>query len=94
MSFTLSREAEIDLEDIANYTAENWDKEQAAKYLRELNEKFVLIAENPLLNRERTELKQPIRIQHYESHIILYTTLNETVHIIRVLHQSMAIEER
>ena len=46
-SFKLSRLALNDLENIWHYTAENWSKEQANKYYREIFEVIEAICNNP-----------------------------------------------
>lgn len=91
MSFEISKEAEQDVEEIAQYTQQTWGNEQMAKYLRGLNNAFHFLAENPQINHEHQELNPPARIHHYKQHIILYVLTDESVLITRVLHQRMDI---
>ena len=78
-----------DLENIWRYTIEQWGTEQAITYVDELNAAFKRLADNPLLNRERSEFSPPVRIVPYGSHLIVYLAEERGITIIRVLHESM-----
>ena len=84
--------AEQDLIDIWLYTFREWGEAQADKYLDDMEGAFKLIAEQPLLCREREEFTPPIRICHQAHHLILYKEEEGRVFIIRVLHESMDID--
>lgn len=43
-SYGLTPRAESDLDNIFDYTFENWGEEQAVKYIKQLFKRFVLIA--------------------------------------------------
>jgi toxin ParE1/3/4 len=45
--YKLTREADIDLDGIWEYTYKQWGKNQANKYLTKLEERFFTLAENP-----------------------------------------------
>lgn len=57
--------------------------------LRSINgiyDSFIDIADFPLANRERSEIISGIRMQLYESHLIIYRVLDDAVEILRVVH--------
>lgn len=84
--------AEQDLIDIWVYTFNKWGEAQANEYLDELDETIRLIAEQPLLCRERHEFDPPVRIHHHAHHLIVYLVLEKGIRIVRVLHESMEID--
>ena len=49
---------------------------------------FELIAANPMMARERTEVRPPIRLLPVEAHHVFYDIVDETVVIQRVLYHS------
>lgn len=94
MPFKVTPAARKDILNIGRYTQNEWGKQQRQKYLAGLNIRFGFLAENPLLSRERLDLFPPVRIHHYEKHLIVYLVEPSHVLIIRVLHESMDIETR
>ena len=63
-------------------------------YLDDLDEAFHLLAEQPLLCRERNELRPPVRIHHHAHHLIVYLAMEDGINIVRVLHENMDIENQ
>ncbi|PHS71174.1 MAG: hypothetical protein COB22_07500 [Cycloclasticus sp.] len=51
-----------------------------------------MLVENPFLCRERIELQLPVRIHHFQNHLIVYKQLGDGIGIIRILHESVDIE--
>jgi len=91
--YTLKKSAENDLEEIWRYTAKNWGTTQAIDYTHKLEQVFSVLANNPLMCRERFEFDPPARIHHHASHLIVYlVTNNDHIKIIRILHESMDID--
>jgi toxin ParE1/3/4 len=86
MSYRLSRRAEQDLFDIYAASAELFGPAQAERYQDGLEAAFDLIAEFPLAARQRTELRPPIRVHPFKSHIILYLLDENGPLIVRVRH--------
>ncbi|MBQ0721651.1 MAG: type II toxin-antitoxin system RelE/ParE family toxin [Gammaproteobacteria bacterium] len=91
-TFRLYPEAELDLESVWEYTAKTWGDNQAIKYIDDIETAFLLLVENPFLCRERTEFQPPVRIHHFQSHLIVYKQLGDDIGIIRILHESVDIE--
>ncbi len=91
-TFKLYPEAELDLERVWGYTAKTWGDNQAIKYIDDIEMAFLLLVDNPFLCRERTELQPPVRIHHFQSHLIVYKQLGDDFGIIRILHESVDVE--
>lgn len=86
--------AEEDLIDIWLYTYENWNEDQANRYLNTLENAFKLIAESPLICREREEFLPPVRIHTCAQHLIVYQKVDSGIDILRILHRSMDIDSQ
>jgi toxin ParE1/3/4 len=96
MKYKISREANLDLENIWLYTFETWSKEQADHYLNLIFDEIEYLAENPESGQDCGKLRKGYFRSRVKSHFIFYTinfTIS-TIEIIRVLHQRMDIETR
>jgi len=62
-------QAKQDLIDIWLYTFEQWGEAQADTYLDDLEAALLLLAEQPLICRERTEFIPSVRIHHHARHL-------------------------
>ena len=65
--------AELDLIGIWEYSFEQWDADQADKYLDELDRGISLLADNPELGVSREEVREGYRVLFINSHAIYYT---------------------
>lgn len=74
-----------DLEGIWRYTAQIWSTEQADRCIDDIVHMFQTLADFPTLARERTEFSPPVRIQVFESHLIIYRVIDAAVVVLRVL---------
>ncbi len=88
-----SPKAEIDLENIWLYSFKKWSEDQADKYYDELTEGMNSLLENPLLGKSRDEVRKGYRSIHINRHVIYYRLLEETIDIVRVLHERMIPEK-
>lgn len=84
-------QAEQDLLEIWLYTFNEWGGSQADTYLDELAAAMELLAEQPLICRERPEFNPAVRIHHHAHHLIVYLVIHEGIKIVRVLHESMDV---
>jgi len=98
MTYNLSDAAEADLDGILDYTWTRYGAAQAEQYYLELRETMALLADAPLIARERRNLNPPVRIHPHGQHLIVYQVSgkarDEHLLIVRVLHQSMDIESQ
>lgn len=87
MTYRLSREAEEDIVRIYIGGARLFGHAQAEAYHGELKSRFELLAHNPRMARERSEISPPVRIHPYKAHLIVYVIdANDDVLIIRIRH--------
>ena len=88
-SFRLSKRAEADLSEIADYTIETFGIDQARRYVAGLDTCFKALADNSLDGRCADEIAPGLRRYRNESHFVFYIPDDEGVFIVRLLHQSM-----
>lgn len=84
--------AQRDLKDIWLYTHANFGLEQADKYFDELEIGMDTIQKNPKVGRRCDGIREGYRHYKINQHYIFYTVAENTIRIIRVLHQSMNIQ--
>lgn len=89
--FRLTPRAAADLDEIADYTFEEWGPAQMEDYLRSLNKRFEWLARNAFAGRERDDVHPGYRSFPEGSHIIFYIISDEYVDIIGIPHKSMEI---
>lgn len=87
MRLRLSRHVPLDLEEIADYIAQDSPK-HALLVIKRLRAGFAEIARQPQLYRLRPELAPDARIAPIGSYIILFRIRDNTVRIERVVHGS------
>ncbi|MFC0344210.1 type II toxin-antitoxin system RelE/ParE family toxin [Epilithonimonas hispanica] len=89
--YILSEIADKDLEDIFDYTFDEFGYDQAEKYLLEIEEIFQNLIINPQIGKKRDEIKQGLYSFPKDNHIIFYRILDNHIRIVRVLHGSRDI---
>ena len=88
MDYELSIEADKDLEDIFDYTYNQFGADQAFKYVQAFDTCFSDLCKTPLMGRARTEIRQGLRSYLRESHIVFYRVIDKRIRIVRILHGS------
>ncbi|MEM1133131.1 MAG: type II toxin-antitoxin system RelE/ParE family toxin [Pseudomonadota bacterium] len=81
--------ADSDIEAIADYTIERWGLSQAQSYLAALRADAESLAENALLYPIHQASGLGMRRMKSGHHNIFYLLSDETVEIIRILHERM-----
>ena len=84
----LSKAADADLEDIFDYTLEQFGLDQAISYVSGFDDVFETISENPEIGRDRKEIIEELRSLAKDRHIIFYRILSNHIRIVRILHGS------
>ncbi len=93
MWYQLTRDAYSDIENIWEYSYNNWSKEQADKYINLILSEIEYLSKNPNLGRH-SYISEYFKFQ-VKSHFIFYEILNsDLIEITRILHQSMDFELR
>jgi toxin ParE1/3/4 len=90
-SLALASEAEDDLEDIFSYTLQTWGEQQLADYAGVIERALEAIASNPFLGHSRADLTPGYRCFIAGRHLIIYRIEEETIYVLRVLHERMDI---
>ena len=92
-AYKLSRKAFSDLVKIGRYTENKWGIKQRNIYLKQIDDCFTKLAENPNLGVKCDYIKKGYRKFPQGSHIIFYRPTSEiSINIMRILHNSMDIE--
>jgi len=94
MNYKISKQAEIDLENIWLYTFEEWSLQQADYYFDLLMNEIEYISENPKTVKDYSNVRKGYFRSKIKSHFIFYriNPKEEKIEIIRILHQQMDID--
>lgn len=92
--FISTRRAITDIEEIWLYTFGKWSVEQAYRYYHLIFEEINYICKNVNAGKVMDHVRKGYRATKIKSHFIFYSVVNETVEIIRILHERMNIENR
>lgn len=94
-SFELTKKAKSDLKNIAKYTEKRWGRAQRNYCIKQFDDSFHLLVENPSAGRECNYIKRGYRKFMQGSHIIFYTSGEKSkIRIVRIIHESMDIEAK
>ncbi|MGL9619358.1 type II toxin-antitoxin system RelE/ParE family toxin [Bradyrhizobium sp. U531] len=83
--FRKAPQADLDLDAIWDFIASD-SATAAEKQIERIGEIFEMLMENPLLGRERLELRAGLRSLAVGNYVIFYIPLPDGVEIIRVMH--------
>ena len=90
--FQLTNMAKSDLKDIALFTSRRWGREQRNIYVKQFDESFWLLAENPDIGKACDDIREGYRKFPQGSHVIFYQQIgSQHILIIRILHKSMDV---
>ena len=87
--FFLRPKARQDLEDIWNYTYDNWGEAQADSYIYDTGVAFQTLADKPERGRSCDDIREGYRMHYIGKHIIFYRATKKGIEIVRILHQRM-----
>lgn len=94
LPFVISKRAVSDLEEIWLYTLEKWSVEQADRYYSLIFDEINYICKNSSSGKPKEHIRKGYRASKVKSHLIFYKVVNNTIEIIRILHERMDIENR
>ena len=94
LSFVISKKAVSDLQEIWLYTFEKWSVEQADRYYNLIFDEIKYICKNNNAGKSMEHVRKGYRASKVKSHLIFYRVLNDTIEVIRILHERMDIENR
>ena len=87
--YVLSPRAQLDLDEIWNYTAKRWGIDQAEIYTRQLWRHIQTVAVQPTMGRPCPEIRDGYHKYLSGSHFLFYRLIDGGVDIIRILHERM-----
>lgn len=87
--YVLSPLAQKDIDEIWDYTAEQWGPDQADTYVLDIRSAIEMLADDPRRGRPCGPVLPDYRKYAAGSHMIFFRSLDESLIIVRVLHQSM-----
>ena len=91
-SFKLSPAARADLEHIWHYTEKHWSKAQAERYARGIQAACIALSNDTKSGQLADNVRPGYRKAAVGSHVMFFRMREDTVEIIRILHQRMDIE--
>jgi toxin ParE1/3/4 len=94
LPFVISKKAVADLEEIWLYTVEKWSVQQADRYYNLIIDEINYICKNINAGKSMEHVRKGYRASKVKSHLIFYRVLNDTIEVIRILHERMDIENR
>jgi toxin ParE1/3/4 len=90
--FRLTRRAEADLFDIADFTLRTWGEAQCALYVDQLEVCLQRLADDPLLGRARDRIHPGLRSIGQGKHVVFYKCVGDEILVLRILHERMVPE--
>lgn len=92
IAYRLSPAAEADPVGIWDYTAEQWDKDQATRYVVAIRDRLDGIVAGRIPMRSAADVRPGYFKCAAGSHMLYFTRAdNQTIDVIRILHQSMDV---
>lgn len=83
--------AAADILDIWDHIAED-SLDQADRWVDKLDEKFGILATQPLMGRAREELAADLRTFPFGRYVIFYTPVQDGIDVVRVLHSARDVD--
>lgn len=92
LKYELSYLAQRDLENIWEYTSNQWSRKQANQYYKIIFKEIYLICDNPHIGRGIPHIKKHHRIHRIKLHLIIYKIDSNKIWVDRILHTKMDVE--
>ena len=94
-SYYLTNTAVEDLENIWNYTLDEWSESQADKYYQGLVDCFQDLAANPVLGKDYEGIATGLLGFRFNKHLVFYRVIDpDLIEITRILHGRMDLKVR
>lgn len=93
--YRISEAAIKDLKEIWEYTSHKWSSEQADRYYNLIINEVEFLSTNAFAGKPIDYIRKGYRSATVKSHLIFYRIADDQkIEVIRILHQSMDIDER
>lgn len=94
-AFELTQAAKKDLREIAKFTEKHWGRNQRYLYIKQFDDVFHLLADNPAIGKACDYVKVEYKKFPQGSHLIFYRDgIKANITIIRILHKTMDVESQ
>jgi toxin ParE1/3/4 len=90
--FVVSPRAQADLDDIWDYTVQQWGVRQAEIYVRLVKTAVESVAADPKVGRNCDDVRPGYRRYPVGSHVMFYRVTATAVVVVRILHRRMDVE--
>jgi len=90
-TYSIRAWARTDLEEMWQFTFEEWGLEQADKYLNSLFSRFEWLSRNPYTGKDREDIKNGYYCFPEGMHLVFYTMTEYGIDIIGIPHQNMDV---
>ena len=94
LPFIISEKAVSDLEEIWLYTVQKWSVEQADRYYNLIFDEINYICRNINTGKSMKDVRKGYLASKVKSYLIFFRVSNDTLEIIRILHERMDIKNR
>ena len=91
--YALSPAAQADLESIWEYSLRRWGEAQTETYVRSIQTACEALAKGTIVSRSAEEIRTGYRKVTVGSHVMFFRIQQGVVEIMRILHQSMDIDQ-
>jgi toxin ParE1/3/4 len=92
--FALTPRAPADLDAIWNYTAENWGRDQAGRYIRLIRAAVEAVAASPKIGKSCDGIREGYRKYPAGSHVLFYRLAGNRIEVVRILHRRMDFDRQ
>ena len=92
MPLELSRKAQADLDDIRDFSVEQFGVKRAILYLDSIEHALRRLIDHSRIGSQRADIGEAVLSYPVGEHRIFYEARPGQVHVIRVLHKAMDVE--
>lgn len=89
LTIKLSAPAKKDFRRIIRYTKQEWGQDQAVNYKAKLDKQLQLISLTPRIGHQKPDIAEGILCVEVGRHLIFYEIEENTISVLRILHDSM-----
>jgi len=89
LPYLISKKAVVDLNEIWLYTLEKWSAVQADRYYNLIFDEIDQICKDPSIGKSMEHVRKGYLSSKVKSHLIFFRVVNDTIEVIRILHERM-----
>ncbi len=90
----LRPQAQADIDDIATYTISQWGNRQARDYIGDLRDAIERLTTSGMRHPEQPAIYPGLRKMRSGHHLVFYLIDQETIDVVRVLHERQDLAAR